>query len=208
MTPRRERDNVMVMQFKHRVLIVDDDSGIRNITTMVLQINNYDVEAAENGIEAISVLKRKSPHVMISDLRMPYMDGYELLRLARRFFPAMGAIVVSGLEGIEAPGGDLADAVFAKGEYSVADLLNCVSDLASRYPLRKPGVESPVSQSWISMDDRRNFWTACNECLTCFSRPLSQVAFSGMHRAYCPSCGQRIRFMMQQVQTEVMPIAA
>ena len=198
----------MVMQFKHRVLIVDDDSGIRNITAMVLQISNYDVEAAENGIEAISVLKRKRPHVMISDLRMPYMDGYELLRLTRRFFPAMGAIVVSGLEGIEAPGGDLADAVFAKGEYRVAELLNCVSDLASRYPLRKPSVESPVSQSWISMDDRRNFWTACNECLTCFSRPRSQVAFSGMHRAYCPSCGQRIRFMMQQVRSEVVAIAA
>jgi CheY-like chemotaxis protein len=198
----------MGMQFKHRVLIVDDDPGIRNIAAMVLQINNYDVEAAENGIEAVFVLKRQKPHVMISDLRMPYMDGYELLRLARRFFPAMGAIVVSGLEGIEAPGGDLADAVFAKGEYSVADLLNCVSDLASRYPLRKPSVESPVSQSWISRDDRRNFWTACNECLTCFSRPLSQVAFSGMHRAYCPSCGQRIRFMMQQVRSEVVPIAA
>ncbi|HXO37961.1 MAG TPA: response regulator [Candidatus Acidoferrum sp.] len=198
----------MVMQFKHRVLIVDDDPGIRNIAAMVLQINNYDVEAAENGIEAVSVLKRQKPRVMISDLRMPYMDGYELLRLTRRFFPAMGAIVVSGLEGIEAPGGDLADAVFAKGEYSVADLLNCVSDLASRYPLREPSVESPVSQSWISMDDRRTFWTACNECLTCFSLPLSQVAFSGIHRAYCPSCGQRIRFMMQQVRSEVVAIAA
>jgi CheY-like chemotaxis protein len=208
MTPRRERDNVMVMQFKHRVLIVDDDPGIRNIAAMVLQINNYDVEAAENGIEAISVLKRKRPHVMISDLRMPYMDGYELLRLTRRFFPAMGAIVVSGLEGIEAPGGDLADAVFAKGEYSVADLLNCVSDLASRYPLRKPSVESPVSQSWISMDDRRTCWAACNVCLACFSLPVSQLGYSGMHRAYCPACGQKIRFMMRQVQTEVMTTAA
>ena len=198
----------MAMQFKHRVLIVDDDPEIRNIAAIVLQINNYDVEAAENGIEAISVLKKKRPHVMISDLSMPYMNGYELLRLTRRFFPAMGAIVVSGLEGIEAPGGDLADAVFAKGEYSVADLLSCVSDLASRYPLRKPSVESHVSQSWISMDDRRNFWTVCNECLTSFSRPQSQMAFSGMHRAYCPSCGQSIRFMMQQAQTEVMPIAA
>jgi CheY-like chemotaxis protein len=208
MTPRRERDNVMAMQFKHRVLIVDDDPGIRNVATMVLQINNYDVEAAENGIEAVSVLKRQKPRVMISDLRMPYMDGYELLRLARRFFPAMGAIVVSGLEGIEAPGGDLADAVFAKGEYSVADLLNCVSDLVSRYPLREPSVESPVSQSWISMDDPRTFWTACNECLTCFSRPLSQVVYSGMHRTYCPACGQKIRFMMQQVRSEVVAIAA
>lgn len=198
----------MAMQLKHCVLIVDDDPGIRDIAAMVLQINNYEVETAENGIEAISILKRERPRVMISDLSMPYMNGYELLRLTRRFFPAMGAIVVSGLEGMEAPGGDLADAVFAKGEYSVADLLSCVSDLASRYPFRRLSVKSHVSQSWISMDDRRNFWTACNECLTCFSRPLSQMAFSGMHRAYCPSCGQSIRFMMQQAQTEAMPIAA
>jgi len=67
----------MPMQFRHRVLTVDDDPGIRNITTMLLQVNNYDVSAVENGIEALSVLRNQRPHVMISDIRMPYMDGYE-----------------------------------------------------------------------------------------------------------------------------------
>lgn len=198
----------MAMQFKHRVLVVDDDSGIRNVTAVVLQVNNYDVSSAENGIAAIPILKNTRPHVMISDLRMPDMDGYELLRLVRRFFPAMGTIVVSALEGIEAPGSDVADAVFTKGDYSVPDLLECVSDLAGRYPLRQPSVKTAVSPSWIPQDDGRNFWAACNECLTCFSLPLSQLGYSGMHRAYCPSCGQKIRFVMQQVHSDVMTIAA
>jgi CheY-like chemotaxis protein len=198
----------MTMQFRHRVLIVDDDPGVRSIAAMVLQINNYDVAAAENGIEAVPILKNKRPHVMIADLRMPYMDGYELLRLARRFFPAMGAIVVSGLEGGDAPGSDLADAVFAKGHYSVPDLLECVADLAASYPLRELSVKSPVSPSWISQDGPRNFWVACNECLACFSLPLSQLAYSGMHRAYCSSCGHRIRFMVQQDASDMMIIAA
>jgi CheY-like chemotaxis protein len=198
----------MTMQLKRRVLIVDDDPGIRDITSMVLQVNNYDVAAVENGIEAVAILKHKRPHVMISDIRMPYMDGYELLRLARRFYPGMGTIVVSALERGEAPGKELADAVFAKGDYRVPDLLDCVSDLASRYPVRESSVKSPVSQSWISMDDRRTVWAACNECLSCFSLPLSQLTYSGKHRGYCPSCGQGMRFMMQQVVSEVMPIAA
>ena len=74
----------MAMQFKYRALVVDDDSGIRNVTTMVLQVNNYDVSSAENGIAAIPILKNTRPHVMISDLRMPDMNGYELLRMARQ----------------------------------------------------------------------------------------------------------------------------
>lgn len=198
----------MPMQFKHRVLTVDDDPGIRNITTMLLQVNNYDARDVENGIEAVTILKIMRPHVMISDIRMPHMNGYELLRFARRFFPAMGAIVVSALDETEAPGGDLADAVFTKGNYSVADLLECVADLASRYPLREPIVKGPVSQSWISTNDPRTFWTACNECMACFSLPLSQMSYSGMHKGYCPSCGQIIRFVMQQTVPETMTIAA
>jgi len=198
----------MAIQLKHRVLVVDDDSGVRNVTTLVLQVNNYDVSSAENGIAAIPLLKSTRPHVMISDLRMPEMDGYELMRLARRFFPAMATIALSALERNEMPGRDLADAVFAKGDYSVPELLECVSDMAGRYPLRQPSLKTAVSPSWIPQGDRRHFWTACNECLTCFSLPLSQLTYSGMHRGYCPSCGQRIRFRMQQVDPKVMTIAA
>jgi CheY-like chemotaxis protein len=208
MTRRREKDHVMAMQFMHRVLIVEDDPGMRRITTMMLQVNDYKVTAVENGIEAVPVLKNQTPHVMISDLSMPYMDGYELLRLTRRFFPAMGAIVLSGLDGDKAPGKDLVDAVFSKGDYSVRDLLACVADLAARYPLRGPSEKTPISQSWISMDDRRNFWAACNECLTCFSLPLSQLTYSGMHRGYCPSCGQTVRFQMPQDAPDRLAIAA
>jgi CheY-like chemotaxis protein len=197
----------MAIQLKHRVLVVDDDSGVRNITTLVLQVNNYDVSSAENGIAAIPLLKSTRPHVMISDLRMPEMDGYELLRIARRFFPEMATIVLSA-EGNAMPGRDLADAVFAKGDCSVPKLLECVSDMAGRYPIRQPSFKTAVSPSWIAEGDGRHFWTACNECLTCFSLPLSHLTYSGMHRGYCPSCGQRIRFRMQQVDPGRMTIAA
>jgi CheY-like chemotaxis protein len=198
----------MAIQFKHRVLIVDDDSGIRNITSMVLEVNNYDVAAAENGIEAIPLLKNKRPHVLISDLRMPYMDGYELLHLARRFFPDMGAIILSGFDGGRVPGNELADAVFAKGDYSVPDLLNCVSDLASRYPLREPGPRSLVSPSWISSEVGPTLWVACRECLGCFPLPLSEMEHTGMHREKCPSCSQNVRFMVPEDALDTMRIAA
>jgi CheY-like chemotaxis protein len=198
----------VAMQFKHRVLVVDDDSGIRNVTAVVLQVNNYSVSSAENGVAAIPILKSTRPHVMISDLRMPEMDGYELLRLARRFFPAMGTIVVSALDGTEMPGRDLADAIFVKGDYRVPDLLEAVADLSAQYPLRIGNGRSPVSPSWIAQEHRSALWIICKECLACFALSLAEMGQAGMHNRWCPSCSQKVRFMVQPGALEAVAAAA
>ncbi len=63
-----------------RVLVVDDDFGVRRLASFVLQAAGYDVAVADNGIEALAYLERESADVVVLDLNMPSMDGYRFVR--------------------------------------------------------------------------------------------------------------------------------
>lgn len=60
------------------VLVVDDSLTVRKVTTRFLQKQGYDVETAKDGIEALEQLRERIPDVMLVDIEMPRMDGYEL----------------------------------------------------------------------------------------------------------------------------------
>ncbi len=78
-----------------RVLIVDDEEGIRSFIAAVLEGEGLRVELAEDGSQAASKLARKSYHLMITDLKMPGLDGMSLLRKARADQPEMEVIVLT-----------------------------------------------------------------------------------------------------------------
>jgi DNA-binding response OmpR family regulator len=69
---------------KEQILIVEDDiamsSGIRD----VLEMAGYRVQLAENGLDALALLERFRPDLIISDIMMPEMDGYQFLERMRR----------------------------------------------------------------------------------------------------------------------------
>jgi len=62
-----------------RILVIDDDSAERQHVKMLAKGLGHDVVEAENGLEALAILNRESIAVMITDLRMPQMDGLELI---------------------------------------------------------------------------------------------------------------------------------
>ena len=62
------------------VLVVDDEPAIRNLERAVLRSAGYDVITASNGAEALDVMERTDPSMLILDLQMPVMDGRELMR--------------------------------------------------------------------------------------------------------------------------------
>ncbi len=62
-----------------RVLVVDDDRDIVSFIEFNLRKANFDVLKAYNGIEALKILKKQKPDIILLDLRMPEMDGYEVL---------------------------------------------------------------------------------------------------------------------------------
>jgi two-component system response regulator HydG len=66
-----------------RILIVDDDAGVRYTLRSVLEDAGHSVEDAEDGEAALALLEREAFHLVLTDLRMPKMDGLELLRRVR-----------------------------------------------------------------------------------------------------------------------------
>lgn len=66
------------------ILIADDDPGIRLAVSDYLEISGYSVITAKNGQEALSLLESYHPHLLISDIKMPRKDGYDLVRLVRQ----------------------------------------------------------------------------------------------------------------------------
>src|SRR5579864_9557046 len=113
------------------ILVVDDDDAIRDSLVMVLQSSGYDVSIATHGFDALLQLKRRVPAIVISDLNMPQMSGFEFLSVVRRRFPQISVIAMSGAyhSGDAVPGGVIADAFYSKGQSSPEALLCIVADL-------------------------------------------------------------------------------
>jgi two-component system cell cycle sensor histidine kinase/response regulator CckA len=81
-----------------RVLVVDDEPGIRHVITRILADEGYFVHEASDGLEALELIKIGSPpmDVVVSDVVMPRLNGVELLREASRARPSLPFILISG----------------------------------------------------------------------------------------------------------------
>ena len=65
------------------VLVVDDDAEIRSVVSQVLQFEGYEVEQAADGAEAISIIQRRRPRLVLLDMRMPVMNGWAFVHELR-----------------------------------------------------------------------------------------------------------------------------
>src|ERR1039458_6093382 len=83
-------------EFRHSILVVDDDPQVRKLFDQVLNKAGYSVYGACNGLEAKALIQRVHFDVIILDLNMPEMDGFEVLTFARSEMPDLKIIVVSG----------------------------------------------------------------------------------------------------------------
>lgn len=66
------------------ILVADDNLGTRLSVSDYLEMSGYSVMAAEDGLQALSMIETYHPHILITDINMPRMDGYELVRQVRQ----------------------------------------------------------------------------------------------------------------------------
>jgi len=177
--------------FPYRILIVEDEPSLRELGRILLVAQGYEVRGAEDGFEGLAALKQSLPDVIISDLQMPNMNGFEFLSVVRRRFPTIPVIVISGeFSGLSVPESVLADAFFPKGGYNAKQLFEKIIDLLHQLPTRPKAGKPSLAAVWVK-NDRGTIAVTCSECLRTF--PVSDVS-KGTNEAECDFCSSMIRF--------------
>jgi two-component system response regulator AtoC len=83
------------MSRKPKILIVDDESIVRESLSDWLDGAGYDVEVAESGEAALPIIKKKKPKIMVADLVMPGMTGIELMNEAKKIVPMLSTVIIT-----------------------------------------------------------------------------------------------------------------
>ena len=123
------------------VLIVDDEPHIRNSMSHILASLGHSVRCAEDGFTALARIREACPDILLSDLNMPGMSGFELLREVGRRFPSIYVIATSGsFSGTHVPQGVVADAFYEKA--TKLSLLFQIIERGNRWKQRLSGSPS------------------------------------------------------------------
>ena len=79
------------------ILVVDDEEAVRYMLSSLIAGEGYNVETASDGVTAINALQTKLFHVVLSDVRMPKVDGVEVLKFCKANFPSLEVIMLTGV---------------------------------------------------------------------------------------------------------------
>jgi len=80
----------------HKLLLADDEEGIRKVLGIYLADSGYEVLTAENGLQALDIFRQAQPAIVLTDIRMPGIDGIELLRTIKSESPDTEVIMITG----------------------------------------------------------------------------------------------------------------
>jgi|SRR5690348_13348821 len=182
--------------FNYRILVVDDEPGVLQTSALVLKHRGFEVRTAKDGFEALVELRRSTPDMIISDLKMPHMSGFELLSVVRRRFPHIPVIAISGEYSGDLRGGVIADAFFVKGQYSPEELFNRIAELIEQSPVRPHFSKPDRAPVWVPRNAEGYFVVTCTECLRSASVPDEEIdEKSEMRNTTCLFCGTTIQYL-------------
>jgi two-component system nitrogen regulation response regulator NtrX len=123
----------MNMQDKPKILIVDDEEPLRAVLGAELESEGYLVETAADGDEAIELVQSKPVDLVLLDIKMPRVDGFEVLRFIKQRYPRIKVIMLTGYA-------DLSSAIdskrwgaedFISKPYDLFDLLTTIERVLS-----------------------------------------------------------------------------
>lgn len=188
---------------KHRILVVDDEPSVRESMAMLLTESGYEVSTAEHGFDALLQLRRATPDVIISDLNMPQMSGFELLSVLRRRFAEISVVAMSGAYecGANVPGGVIADAFYAKGRHHPAELLKTVAELIQTTAMRAMNHHRQSAPVWIPRNGKDTngvpfIVLTCTECLRSFPLSVMHEDVQEIQETLCLFCATPVRYII------------
>ena len=187
---------------KPRILVVDDEPNIRETMASLLKSTGYEVSTAEDGFDALLQLRRAVPDVIISDLNMPQMSGFEFLSVVRRRFSEIPVVAMSGAyeSGDHVPGGVIADAFYAKGNHP-EDLLRTVAELIRTTAARAINHHRQSAPVWIPRNGKDSkgvpyIVLTCTECLRSFPLSVLREDVQEIQETPCLFCANPLRYVI------------
>jgi len=187
-----------VANFHYRLLLIDDEPLNRELLASSLSAAGYEVEVAKDGFAALAQMHGALPDLIISDLKMPNMSGFEFLSIARRRFPQIPTIAVSGeFHAPIEPLGVIADAFLSK-PFSLDELEAKIAELLRDSPPR-PAVKRDRAPVWVPRNGEYYVIT-CTECLRSFSIPAEKSirVLRELRTLACIFCDAQVQFIVEE----------
>jgi CheY-like chemotaxis protein len=186
-----------------RVLVVDDNLSVRQTLAVILKAAGYDVSTATDGFDALLQIKNRAAELVISDLNMPKMSGFEFLSVLRRRFPEIMVIACSGAyeRSDHIPGGIIADAFLAKGRYRPEDLLRTVGYLIETSAAQARDHRQQSAPVWIPRNGKDSngipfVVLTCTECLRSFPLSVLHEDLQEIQETPCLFCENPVRYII------------
>jgi CheY-like chemotaxis protein len=184
------------------ILLVEDDTQLRVLLSAILTQRGYRVRTAEDGFAALEQMRADMPDLILSDLYMLGMSGFELLSVIRRRFPEVTVVAMSSAftDG-EIPAGVAADAFYQKAT-GVPALLELMEETASIDRLPLDTRYRDLAPIWIATHPPKSgaaepVVIACPECLRTFANPPAR-GLAVVQRTVCAHCRTLICYSMVQ----------
>ena len=111
------------------ILVVDDDPSILHTVAAILELENYQVETARNGAEALAILDRVQPCLVLLDMRMPILDGWGFARALRDRGIELPILVMTAAQDTRRWAEEIGAAGYLAKPFELLELLNAVSRL-------------------------------------------------------------------------------
>jgi len=96
---KAEKDHITELKGNEKILVVDDEPALVELTVTILTSQGYQVIRASNAKQALNILDREPVDVMLSDIIMPEINGYELASIVQKKFPSIKIQLTSGFTG-------------------------------------------------------------------------------------------------------------
>ena len=199
---------------KLQIMVVEDDASIRESLALLLQSAGYETATAINGFDALLQLKRGLPAIVLSDLNMPQMSGFEFLSVVRRRFPQISVIAMSGAyhSGEAVPGGVIADAFYPKGYGTPEMLLRIVADLIRTFVAHAVDHKRESAPVWIPRNGHDSHGIpfvvlTCTDCLRSFPLSVTTEDLQKIQETPCLFCPNTVRYIIDFSRSIASPEA-
>ncbi|HXB62662.1 MAG TPA: response regulator [Acidobacteriaceae bacterium] len=180
------------------VLIVEDDSALRQLLTAILTQLGFSVRSAEDGFSALSEMRGEIPDVILSDLYMPGMGGFEFLSVVRRRFPTVRAVAMSSaFSGGDVPPGISADAYYEKATNfnTLLEIVKGMIRVERPAAFQESSTASPIwlTKAGLALSGEEYVVIACPQCLRTFPQVFGETAILS-HETGCIHCSSEIHY--------------